>query len=90
MEIWGLKKPEPIVLPEECMTGGVDFILYGREDEVRAWTIDKDLEAKTSRRKNHSDLEEVLFVRGGRVITMYSSGNSMNRCKEKRVVASEG
>lgn len=71
------------------LVGLISFFTVG-EDEVRAWTIDKDLEAKKAAGKIHSDLERG-FIRAEVVAyhDLFQQG-TMNRCKEKGLLRLEG
>lgn len=71
------------------LVGLISFFTVG-EDEVRAWTIEKDLEAKKAAGKIHSDLERG-FIRAEVVAyqDLFQQG-TMNRCKEKGLLRLEG
>lgn len=71
------------------LLGQISFFTVG-EDEVRAWTIDRDLAAKKAAGKIHSDLERG-FIRAE--VVAYKDileWGSFNKCKEKGLVRLEG
>lgn len=71
------------------LVGLISFFTVG-EDEVRAWTIEKNLEAKKAAGKIHSDLERG-FIRA-EVVAYHDlrEQGTMNRCKEKGLLRLEG
>lgn len=71
------------------LVGLISFFTVG-EDEVRAWTIEKNLEAKKAAGKIHSDLERG-FIRA-EVVAYHDlkEQGTMNKCKEKGLLRLEG
>ena len=91
MEEMGINKPGIDILASTSyeLLGLISFLTTG-EDEVRAWTIKKGLEAKKAAGKIHSDIERG-FIRAEVVkFVNLLEYQTMNKVKEKGLFRLEG
>ena len=91
MEDMGIKKSGIDILASTSydLLGLISFLTTG-EDEVRAWTIKKGLEARKAAGKIHSDIERG-FIRAEVVkFEHLSECQTMNKVKEKGLFRLEG